>query len=89
MESQKKIGKEKLIAWASESDGKFTSLTIPNVFGPFGKPNYNSVVATFCYKVARGEEPTIIQDGEVGLIYINELVRVFIKAIKIRLLQTN
>lgn len=78
----KKVGKEKLIAWASESDGKFTSLTIPNVFGPFGKPNYNSVVATFCHKVARNEEPTIIQDGEVGLIYINELVRVFIKAIK-------
>ncbi|TMM53798.1 SDR family oxidoreductase [Maribacter algarum] len=78
----KKEGKEKFVSWASETGGKFTSLTIPNVFGPFGKPNYNSVVATFCYKVARGEEPTIIQDGEVGLIYVNELVAVFIETIK-------
>jgi len=78
----KKEGKEKFMQWAAENDGKFTSLTIPNVFGPFGKPNYNSVVATFCHKVARGEEPTIIQDGEVGLIYINELVRIFIDTAK-------
>ncbi len=78
----KKEGKEKFMKWAAKSGGKFTSLTIPNVFGPFGKPNYNSVVATFCHKVARGEEPTIIQDGEVGLIYINELVRVFIDSAK-------
>lgn len=75
--NSKKEGKERLITWAKECGGKFTSLTIPNVFGPFGKPNYNSVVATFCYKVANGEEPTIINDGEVGLIYINDLVKIF------------
>lgn len=78
----KKDGKEKFAAWAAEENGKFSSLTIPNVFGPFGKPNYNSVVATFCYKVTRDEEPTIIQDGEVGLIYVNELVSIFIETIK-------
>ena len=48
----KKEGKEKFMQWAQEVGGKFTSLTIPNVFGPFGKPNYNSVVATFCHKIA-------------------------------------
>lgn len=74
----KKEGKEQFMDWAKDSDGRFTSLTIPNVFGPFGKPNYNSVVATFCHKVARNEEPTIINDGEVGLIYINDLVKIFI-----------
>ncbi|MEO1013249.1 MAG: NAD-dependent epimerase/dehydratase family protein [Bacteroidota bacterium] len=78
----KKEGKEKFVQWAEKSSGKFTSLMIPNVFGPFGKPNYNSVVATFCHKVAHGEDPTIIQDGEVGLIYINELVQVFIQTMK-------
>ena len=70
----KKEGKNLLTRWAGSRRGKFTSLTIPNVFGPFGKPNYNSVVATFCHKVANGETPTIIQDNEIGLIYINELV---------------
>ncbi|MBD1262686.1 SDR family oxidoreductase [Maribacter polysiphoniae] len=74
----KKEGKQLFMDWAAKNGGEFSSLTIPNVFGPFGKPNYNSVVATFCHKVARNEEPTIINDGEVGLIYINELVQVFI-----------
>lgn len=78
----KKVGKDKLVQWALETGGKITSLTIPNVFGPFGKPNYNSVVATFCHKVANNEEPTIINDGEVGLIYINELVKIFIDTAK-------
>ncbi|NNE76925.1 MAG: SDR family oxidoreductase [Pricia sp.] len=77
----KKQGKELFIKWAEKNGGKFTSLTIPNVFGPFGKPNYNSVVATFCHKVARNEEPTILNDGEVGLIYINELVAHFTNTI--------
>ncbi len=70
----KKEGKSRFVEWASGGHGKLTSLTIPNVFGPFGRPNYNSVVATFCHKVAHGETPTIIQDNEIGLIYINELV---------------
>jgi UDP-2-acetamido-2,6-beta-L-arabino-hexul-4-ose reductase len=39
-------------------------------------------VATFCHKIAHGETPTIINDSEVGLIYINELVQFFVKAIK-------
>lgn len=77
----KKEGKEKFMAWSNRSGGKFSSLTIPNVFGPFGKPNYNSVVATFCHKVTHDEEPTIINDGEVGLIYINDLVKVFIDVV--------
>ncbi|AIZ42293.1 polysaccharide biosynthesis C-terminal domain-containing protein [Cellulophaga baltica] len=78
----KKEGKEKLVAWANTQKARFTSLTIPNVFGPFGKPNYNSVVATFCHKITHGEEPTVINDSEVGLIYINELVALFINVIK-------
>lgn len=78
----KKDGKLKFVAWAGKEGGKTTSLTIPNVFGPFGKPNYNSVVATFCHKVAHNEEPTIINDSEVGLIYINDLVSYFIKVIE-------
>ena len=63
-------GKQKFMKWAAESGGSFTSFNIPNVFGPFGKPNHNSVVATFCHKVARDEKPNIIK----------ELVEVFIKS---------
>jgi len=77
----KKEGKNRLKAWSTRSGGLFTSFKIPNVFGPFGKPNYNSVVATFCHKVSRGESPEIIQDNEIGLIYVNELVYEFIQVL--------
>ncbi|WP_460218938.1 polysaccharide biosynthesis C-terminal domain-containing protein [Psychroserpens sp. MEBiC05023] len=78
----KKEGKAILEKWAVESGGKFTSLTIPNVFGPFGKPNYNSFVATFCHKLTHGETPEVHVDSQVNLIYINELVAAFIGVIK-------
>ena len=52
MENLKKKVVELLIKWESKSQGSFSGLIIPNVFGPFGKPNYNSVVATFCQKLA-------------------------------------
>lgn len=73
----KRDGRKLLEDWASETSGKVTSLIIPNVFGPFGKPNYNSFIATFCHKIVNGEEPTIITDSEVNLIYINELSEAF------------
>ena len=56
-------------------------MLIPNVFGPFGKPNYNSVVATFCYQLTNNETPKIEVDAELKLIYINELVDCIIDSI--------
>jgi UDP-2-acetamido-2,6-beta-L-arabino-hexul-4-ose reductase len=50
-------------------------MTIPNVFGPFCKPNYNSVVATFCHKLANQQQPIILSDKQVDLIYVGDLVR--------------
>lgn len=78
----KKEGKALFEKWATTSKGKITSLTIPNVFGAFGKPNYNSFIATFCHKLTHGEEPNIINDSEVKLIYVNELVSEFIGVIR-------
>ena len=67
----KLIGRELLEAWARKNNAIFTGMVIPNVFGPFGRPNYNSVVATFCHKVANNESPEIHVDSEVKLIYVN------------------
>lgn len=78
----KKEGRELLINWAEKSDGKFTGLIIPNVFGPFGRPNYNSFIATFCHKLTHGEVPHIDNDGEVNLIYVGELVKEIIDQIE-------
>jgi UDP-2-acetamido-2,6-beta-L-arabino-hexul-4-ose reductase len=72
----KKEGREHLIAWAERSGGRFTGLVIPNVFGPFGLPFYNSVVATFCHQLTHGEQPVLKEDKLLNLIYVNELPRV-------------
>lgn len=71
----KKEGRKLLSDWAKTSGGKFTGLIIPNVFGPFGHPYYNSFIATFCYQLSHGEIPTINTDGEVKLIFVAELVQ--------------
>jgi len=77
----KRDGREALENWAINSGAKTTALIIPNVFGPFGKPFYNSFIATFCYQIVNGETPTIKEDGKVNLIYINELAEAFYKEI--------
>ena len=75
-------GRELLEAWARKNEAIFTGMVIPNVFGSFGRPNYNSVVATFCHKVANNESPEIHVDSEVKLIYVNKLVDTIIAKIK-------
>lgn len=67
--------------WANKNNANVTSMLIPNVFGPFGKPNYNSFVATFCYKIINEEVPQIITDSTVNLIYINKLSEAFYEEI--------
>jgi UDP-2-acetamido-2,6-beta-L-arabino-hexul-4-ose reductase len=79
----KKEGRLMLSNWANHCGGRFTGMIIPNVFGPFGHAYYNSVIATFCYQIARGETPKIDVDGELKLIYIGELVEEIIKLIRI------
>jgi UDP-2-acetamido-2,6-beta-L-arabino-hexul-4-ose reductase len=78
----KKEGRLLLSEWANQSGGSFSGLVIPNVFGPFGHPNYNSVIATFCHQIARGETPKIDVDGDLKLIYVGELVEEIINVIR-------
>lgn len=78
----KKEGREALAKWAEENGGKFTGLIIPNVFGAFGKPFYNSFISTFCYQLTHNQTPSIATDGEVKLIYVQELVNVILSEIR-------
>jgi UDP-2-acetamido-2,6-beta-L-arabino-hexul-4-ose reductase len=52
---------------------------LPNVFGKWCRPNYNSVVATFCHNIARGL-PIQINDSAatVNLVYIDDVVASFV-----------
>jgi UDP-2-acetamido-2,6-beta-L-arabino-hexul-4-ose reductase len=78
----KKEGRELLNQWAEKSGGQFTGMVIPNVFGPFGHPYYNSVVATFCHQIGHGENPKIDVDGDMKLIYVGELVQLIVEEIR-------
>lgn len=78
----KKVAREVLYNWSRRNGGKFTGLIIPNVFGPFGNPFYNSVIATFCHQIARGENTIVEIDGNLKLIYVSELVEEIIRLIR-------
>ena len=78
----KKKGREMFQKWAKSTKNKFTGLIIPNVFGPFGNPFHNSVVATFCHQISNGQKPKINEDGILKLIYINDLVNKIIQIVR-------
>lgn len=69
----KREGRELLEQWASQNGASFTGMVVPNVYGPFGRPNYNSFIATFCHKLTHGETPQVLQDSDVNLIYVGSL----------------
>ncbi len=77
----KKEGRKLFEQWADKNNAQFTGLIIPNVYGPFGHPYYNSVVATFCHQLTHNETPKIEVDGVVNLIYVGELVKQIIEMI--------
>jgi UDP-2-acetamido-2,6-beta-L-arabino-hexul-4-ose reductase len=56
---------------------------LPGVFGKWCKPNYNSVVATFCHNIARGL-PIQINDpaARLQLVYVDDVVSSFIAALE-------
>ncbi|MEG2341090.1 MAG: NAD-dependent epimerase/dehydratase family protein [Odoribacter sp.] len=78
----KREGRILLEEWAKRNQASFTGMVVPNVYGAFGKPNYNSFIATFCYKLTHNETPQIIQDGTVNLIYVGNLCRHIINRIQ-------
>lgn len=61
--------------YCQRKETEFIKYEVPNLFGPFGKPNYNSVVATFCYNAVQGLESKVSED-EVNLCYVIDAVKV-------------
>ncbi len=71
----KRAGEEALKQYASETGAKVYIYRFPNLFGKWCRPDYNSVVATFCHNIARGlpiniHDPSAILD----LVYIDDAV---------------
>ncbi len=79
--ASKKEARNLFSTWATQTNAHFTGMVIPNVFGPFGMPFYNSVVATFCYQLTHDQTPSIDVDGQLNLIYVGDLVDQIIQKI--------
>jgi len=52
----KKMAEEELLKYKKVSGARVFLYRLPNVFGKWCRPNYNSAVATFCNNIAKGEE---------------------------------
>jgi len=78
----KKKSRELFEKWAVDTGNIFWGCIIPNVFGPFGKPFYNSFVATFCYQLTHNAAPEIHTDALVPLLYVGDLVDEFEKMLR-------
>jgi UDP-2-acetamido-2,6-beta-L-arabino-hexul-4-ose reductase len=53
---------------------------LPNVFGKWCKPNYNSVVATFCHNIARGLSIQVNDpEAPVTLVYVDDVMKRFMQ----------
>lgn len=79
----KKAGEELFFRYSEETGAKVLVYRFPNLFGKWCRPNYNSVVATFCHNMANGL-PIQVNDRttELELLYIDDLVDEMISALK-------
>ncbi len=81
--NSKKAGEDALFTYTQDTGCEAFVYRLPNVFGKWCRPNYNSVIATFCHNIARGEAITV-NDPEVilKLTYIDDVVNEFITALE-------
>ncbi len=79
----KKAGEDIIFSHAEETGAKAMVYRFPNVFGKWCRPNYNSVIATFCHNTAAGL-PIRVDDTEtvLKLAYIDDVVEEFLRALR-------
>ncbi len=79
----KKAAEDLLFNYSKETGAKVLVYRLTNLFGKWSRPNYNSVVATFCYNIARNLDIQINNPKvELELCYIDDVVDEFIRAME-------
>jgi len=75
----KRKAEDILIEYSQKSNAKVYIYRFPNVFGKWCRPNYNSVVATFCHNISHGLGISISDvNKEIELVYIDDVVGEFL-----------
>jgi UDP-2-acetamido-2,6-beta-L-arabino-hexul-4-ose reductase len=76
----KRMAEEVLLAAGRSHQVPVHVFRLPNVFGKWCKPNYNSAVATFCHNIAR-DLPIKVHDpaAAVTLVYVDDVIERFVQ----------
>lgn len=79
-----KLGAERLVeAYGEDTSAPTCILRLPNVFGKWCRPNYNSVVATFCHNISHGLPISISDPARVlQLVYVDDVVERVVAVLK-------
>ena len=76
-------GEKLFFKYAEETGARVLIYRFPNLFGKWCKPNYNSVVATFCHAIANDLEYKVNdRKTELTLLYIDDLVKEMLLALQ-------
>jgi UDP-2-acetamido-2,6-beta-L-arabino-hexul-4-ose reductase len=71
----KRLAEKAIEEWASEANAQAVIFRLPNLFGKWCRPNYNSVTATFCHNIARGLPITVSDPRrQLELAYVDDVV---------------
>lgn len=78
----KKAGEDLIFEYGKDNNVHVLVYRLPNVFGKWCKPNYNSVIATFCNNIAN-DLPIQVNDRNhiMNLVYIDDVIKEIINAI--------
>ena len=77
----KRDARIKFLSLSKELNFKFYGLLLPNIFGPFCRPFYNSFVSTFSSEIISNKIPKIEKDKELSLIYVGDVMDILIRII--------
>jgi UDP-2-acetamido-2,6-beta-L-arabino-hexul-4-ose reductase len=76
----KKAAEDAVLDYHRHSGAPVRIYRFPNVFGKWSRPNYNTVVATFCHNISRGLPVQVSNRANViQFVYIDDLVRAFLE----------
>ncbi len=74
-----------LLEYSQKSKADIYIYQLPNIFGKWSKPNYNSVVSTWCHNIANDLEIKINnKDTKLNLVYVDDVVESFVEKLKNR-----
>jgi UDP-2-acetamido-2,6-beta-L-arabino-hexul-4-ose reductase len=77
--ASKRASEDVLLAYGQRTGAAVHIFRLPNVFGKWARPNYNSAVATFCHNIARGQSITVNDpSARLRLVYVDDVVAQFV-----------